>query len=201
MMHRMRRSPISRHVLSACCSAVLLAMVAAEGAAREVRCVPLALEVWRVEDPPAPYAEFCAREPAACALAGDTVVDWEANRSLLERVNRAVNDEITLVPDAPGPSGEECWELPMEGRGDCEDLALEKRRRLVAEGLPSAATTMAIVHHEVQFFPHAVLLVETTRGTWVLDSLRDEVVCWDAVPYRYDRRERPDGRWERYFIR
>ena len=60
---------------------------------------------------------------------------------------------------------------------------------------------MAIVHHEFQFFPHAVLLVETDTGTWVLDNLNDEITCWSAVPYRYERRERPDGLWIRYQVR
>lgn len=147
------------------------------------------------------YADFCAREPVACDLTGAPVVDWEATRSRLERVNRDVNAEIKFVPDRIGEGSEECWEFPTDGTGDCEDFALEKRRRLVAEGVPSAALTMAIVHHEVEFFPHAVLLAETTAGTRVLDNLFDEVVCWDAVPYRYERRERPDGPWERYVIR
>jgi predicted transglutaminase-like cysteine proteinase len=129
------------------------------------------------------------------------VTEFDAVEPLLQRINRAVNAEIALVPDMPGERGEECWEFPARGEGDCEDFALEKRRRLVAEGVPSAALTMAIVHHEVQFFPHAILLAETTRGTWVLDNLHDELVCWDAVPYRYERRERPDGMWERYVVR
>lgn len=116
-------------------------------------------------------------------------------------MNRAVNAGITLVPDRIGEGSEECWEFPVQGTGDCEDFALEKRRKLVARGLPSAALTMAIVHHRGQFFAHAILLAETTRGTLVLDNLFDEVVCWDSVPYRYERRERPDGRWERYIAR
>jgi len=172
-----------------------------EGAARDVRCLPLRLDVWRVEAQPSQYADFCAREPQACALSGEAVIEFAAAKSLLERINRTVNVEIAFTPDFPGDRGEECWEFPAKGAGDCEDFALEKRRRLVAEGVPSAALTMAIVHHEVQFFPHAILLAETTRGTWVLDNLLDEVVCWDAVPYRYERRERPDGMWERYKVR
>jgi predicted transglutaminase-like cysteine proteinase len=173
---------------------------AGEGAARDVRCGPLRLDVWRVEKRPSQYAAFCAREPEACALSGAPVIEFVAVKGLLERINRTVNAEIALVPDYPGERGEECWEFPAKGEGDCEDFALEKRRRLVAEGVPSAALTMAIVHHRVEFFPHAVLLAETTQGTWVLDNLRDEPVCWDAVPYRYERRERPDGMWERYRV-
>lgn len=184
--------------------AVIVGIAAAltgSGLAQDERCPPLQLDVWRIEARPTQYADFCALERDACDLSGAPVVDWEATRSRLERVNGEVNAEVTFVPDRIGEGPEECWEFPTDGTGDCEDFALEKRRRLVAEGVPSAALTMAIVHHEVRFFPHAVLLVETTRGTRVLDNLFDELVCWDAVPYRYERRERPDGTWERYAIR
>ncbi|KAA9005601.1 transglutaminase-like cysteine peptidase [Histidinibacterium aquaticum] len=190
-----------RTAFRAFCLAALMGVSATGGPAREVRCGPLTLALWRVEGQPSQYADFCEREPAACALSGSPVLDWDSAHSALERVNREVNDEITLVPDEPGETSEECWQFPVNGMGDCEDFALEKRRRLVAEGLPSAALTMAIVHHEVQVFPHAVLLAETTRGTWVLDNLSDDILCWDAVPYRYERRERPDGMWVRYAIR
>ena len=184
-----------------CLTIGLLAAIAGEGAAREVRCQPLRLDVQRVEEQPSQYAAFCVREPQACALSGEPTIKYETAKPLLERINRAVNAEVELVPDEPGERGEECWEFPAKGEGDCEDFALEKRRRLVAEGLPSAALTMAIVHHKAQFFAHAVLLAETTRGTWVLDNLLDELVCWDDVPYRYERRERADGMWERYIVR
>ena len=189
---------ISRSVVHGCLALGLLAATVGESVARDVRCGPLRLDVLRVEKQPRQYTAFCAKEPEACALAGEPMIEFTAAEPLLERINKTVNAELAFVPDLPGERGEECWEFPAKGEGDCEDFALEKRRRLVAEGVPSAALTMAIVHHEVQFFPHAVLLAETTRGTWVLDNLQDELVCWDSLPYRYERRERPDGMWERY---
>jgi len=64
--------------------------------------------------------------------------------------------------------------------------------------VPGAALTLAIAFNEVRFFPHAVLLAETTAGTWVLDNLNDDVLCWDSVPYLFTRRERPDGLWLRF---
>ena len=191
---------VTRPVLLGSLTLGLMAASVGDGAARDVRCGPLRLDVWRVEKQPSQYAAFCTREPEACDLSGEPVIEFSAAEPLLERINRTVNAEVAFTPDLPGERGEECWEFPAKGEGDCEDFALEKRRRLVAEGVPSAALTMAIVHHKVQFFPHAVLLAETTRGTWVLDNLVDELVCWDAVPYRYERRERPDGLWERYKV-
>ncbi|MGI1662878.1 transglutaminase-like cysteine peptidase [Palleronia sp. KMU-117] len=155
----------------------------------------------RVEAPPSQYVEFCAREAEACALAGAPLIEWTgAIGWLLDGVNRAVNAEVALVPDWDSIGREELWSFPVHGAGDCEDLALEKRRRLVGAGLPGAALTCAIVFHQVQFFPHAILLAETTTGTWVLDSHYDEVLCWDAVPYIYRLRERPDGQWTRFAL-
>lgn len=163
------------------------------------RCTPLDAPVLRVEPPPTQYVDFCRREPGACRLSGPRILDGsDAMLARLARVNTEVNEEITLVSDPDNLGLEEYWDFPKDCRGDCEDFALEKRRRLVAEGVPSAALTIAFAFHEVQFFPHAVLLAETERGTWVLDNLNDPLMCWDALPYRYTRRERPDGLWTRF---
>jgi predicted transglutaminase-like cysteine proteinase len=186
------------HLLLASLAAGLTAALASAGEVQDNRCGPLRLDVRQTENQPSQYAAFCVKEPEACALSGEPVIEFETAKPLLERINRAVNRDIRFAPDEPGEIGEECWQFPTKGQGDCEDFALEKRRRLVLEGLPSASLTMAIVHHKVQFFPHAILLAETTQGTWVLDNLSDEITCWNAVPYRYERREQPDGTWVRY---
>lgn len=184
-------------------AAWVLAMIALPAQAADwPRCTGLDLPVARVEPPPSQYAAFCARHPDACRLTGAGVLDGGPEMlARLDRVNRTVNAEITLVPDPDRLGREEDWDFPADCEGDCEDFALEKRRRLVAEGVPPAALTMAIVFHELQFFAHAVLLAETTSGTWVLDNLAPGLRCWDALPYRYARRERPDGLWSRFALR
>ena len=184
-------------------AALLAAALLAAGPGRAVPeardCPPLALPVARTEPPPVQYAEFCKRNPDACRLTGPARLDWtRPTITTLARVNLAVNLEVRFLADQECLGVEERWSFPVNGVGDCEDFALEKRRRLVAEGLPGAALTMAIVHHRELFFPHAVLLAETAQGTWVLDNLAPGLVCWDAQPYRYERRERPDGLWDRF---
>ena len=159
----------------------------------------MTLEIASVGPPPGPYAEFCTRSPEACRLEGPEVVAWsDETRLMLERINREVNTEIEFLPDIQNSGSEDRWEFPRDCFGDCEDFALEKRRRLVDAGVPSASLTMAIAFHEVMLFPHAVLLAEADTGTWVLDNMYDEVMCWDAIPYFYTRRERPDGAWSRF---
>jgi predicted transglutaminase-like cysteine proteinase len=192
-----RTRPHLRHVLAAVLTAG--ATMSASPGQGVPRCVAMQLPVAGIVDPPSQYADFCARHPAACRLDGASSIAWtEALHRLLGEVNARVNDEVTFVADMDNLGVEERWDFPQDCRGDCEDFALEKRERLVEGGLPRAALTMAFAFHEVQFFPHAVLLVETSTGTWVLDNLHDEVLCWDAVPYRFTRRERPDGRWLRF---
>jgi len=145
------------------------------------------------------YEDFCQRHPASCILDGELVIEWTVEvRQRFSDVNARVNDEVEFVSDMDNLGVEEDWSFPLDCRGDCEDFVLEKRERLVDLGFPRASLTIAFAFHEVQFFPHAVLLAETTAGTWVLDNLYDEVLCWDAVPYRYTRREQPDGTWIRF---
>jgi predicted transglutaminase-like cysteine proteinase len=178
----------------------LLALALPAGAVP--RCGPLDLDVLRLDPPPSQYTDFCEREPGACAMWGEPVLDWtEERHDTLARINATVNDEIEFVSDQDNLGQEEVWSFPADCRGDCEDFALEKRRRLVALGFPPAALTMAIAFHELELFPHAILLAETTRGTWVLDNLHDDLLCWDALPYRFTRRERPDGLWSRFALR
>jgi predicted transglutaminase-like cysteine proteinase len=159
----------------------------------------MALPVDRVDAAPSQYLDFCGRNPEACRLDGPSVLSWtEALHALLREVNAGVNAEVAFVADMDNLGLEEHWDFPRDCRGDCEDFVLEKRERLVGRDLPRAALTIAFAFHTEQFFPHAVLLAETTRGTLVLDNLHDEVLCWDALPYRYTRRERPDGHWDRF---
>lgn len=157
------------------------------------------LAVARVQPPLSQYVDFCRRHPEACALEGAAVLPGTPEvQALLAEVNAAVNAEIAFMSDPDCWGVEELWSFPDTGVGDCEDYALEKRRRLVAAGLPSAALTMAVVYHREGYFLHAVLLAETEAGTFVLDNLSDALLCWDAPPYRWDLRERPDGQWSRF---
>ena len=188
-------------ILKAVISAGVTLAFVVNGAFAQPRCSALQVPVMRQEAPPSQYVIFCKRNPDECKLIGDAVLQSDPSLyRLLGEVNEAVNKEIEFVSDQDRLGVEENWDFPKDCQGDCEDFALEKRHRLVETGLPSASLTVAIVHHEVQFFPHAVLLVEMDTGTWVLDNLYDEIMCWDAVPYRYERREQPDGQWVRFQI-
>jgi predicted transglutaminase-like cysteine proteinase len=80
------------------------------------------------------------------------------------------------------------WDYPADGKGDCEDYALLKRRMLMAEGLPRQALLMTVVK-ESNGDGHAILTVKTNRGEFVLDNLTDEVKAWNKTPYRFVKRQ------------
>jgi predicted transglutaminase-like cysteine proteinase len=183
------------HILAA----VAAAMLIPQSLAAQPACMPMALGEAGPEAPPAQYREFCDAEPEACRLDGAATMEWTASLfDTLMAVNLAVNTENVVVSDLERTGRMDVWNFPTDCTADCEDFALAKRERLVALGLPRAALTMATALHQTELFPHAVLLAETTEGTWLLDNLYDEVLCWDAAPYLFVTRERPDGLWTRF---
>lgn len=131
--------------------------------------------------PAAPPSPAFAVDPPPPALTS-------ALRAALAEVNARVNRAIRPVKDAA--AGDD-WSLPLaDGRraGDCEDYALEKLRALAARGVPRSALNLAVA-----VTPggesHAVLVVSTADGDFVLDNLSPEVRRWDAVPYAWTKRQ------------
>ena len=171
---------------------------AAEAETKELD-AQLSLPVVSVDDRYQPYADFCRRYPVECDLRGEEVVAFgdDLMRALSE-VNLAVNTEIRFAFDINQYGVEEYWALPSSGYGDCEDLALEKRARLVRSGVPRGALRLAIVFHKRYLNSHCVLTVETSRGTYILDSFTNRVCRWDNTPYNFEVRERVDGLWDRF---
>jgi predicted transglutaminase-like cysteine proteinase len=111
--------------------------------------------------------------------------------SLLNRVNGQVNGAIEQRTDAATYGREDFWNTPLEdGRqtGDCEDYVLEKERALIAAGLPRGALNIGLVTTRWGE-SHAVLLVATSEGEYVLDNLSPWVVTWREAPYRWLRRQ------------
>lgn len=143
------------------------------------------------------YDEFCQNNSGECDLSGpEEVVLTPELFQLLDQVNRTVNHEIAFVNDPEYYGLEEFWTYPQKAQGDCEDFALEKRRRLVMLGVPRGALRMMTAFHRTKFFAHALLSVETDKATLILDQETDELLLWSDAPYIYASRELPDGRWE-----
>jgi predicted transglutaminase-like cysteine proteinase len=111
--------------------------------------------------------------------------------SLLNSVNGQVNGAIEQRTDMANYGREDFWNTPLEeGRraGDCEDYVLEKQRALLEAGMPRRALNIALVTTRWGE-SHAVLLVATSEGEYVLDNLSPWLVTWRQAPYRWVRRQ------------
>ena len=147
---------------------------------------------------PIGHAEFCTTHRAECQP-NIRVVDVEALsegrwKQLLE-VNDAVNAAIIPETDADLYQVAEYWTYP-DGRGDCEDYVLEKRRQLIDDGWDASALLMTVVR-QANGEGHAVLMVRTDRGDLVLDNQDGRVLLWSATPYQFIKRQSQTdaGKW------
>lgn len=169
----------------------LLALADASGALAQTRYGRLdELRTGRVVAGPAGWLNWCMADPGRCAPArqAETLASTASLLALLERVQREVNAAIEPRPEPPG---RDLWRADAAA-GDCEDYALAKRARLQAAGLPAGAVrlaTAALPRGEL----HAVLTVETDRGTLVLDNLARGVVPIRALDYAWLRVEGTQG--------
>jgi len=117
--------------------------------------------------------------------------------SLLGQVNRDVNTKIHPIHDIDQFGFEDYWTLPIATgtmTGDCKDYVLEKRRLLMAAGVPMPALSITLGTTAWGEY-HAVLLINTDQGDYVLDNLSPWVTPWKDVTYKWSKRqsnENPD---------
>ena len=130
----------------------------------------------------------CAANPAEPATITLTSQTWKT----LVRINRQVNSAIKAMTDMEHWGMEDQWGLAEDGLGDCEDYQLIKRRRLVAAGFPRRALRMTVVVDEGGE-AHAVLMVRSDRGDFILDNKRDAVLPWRQTGYIYLQSEGSSG--------
>jgi predicted transglutaminase-like cysteine proteinase len=140
---------------------------------------------------PIGWTEFCAEYASDCATkpleARDVVLTTKAWKELL-RINNLVNDTIKPVTDLEHWGVVERWDYPADGRGDCEDYVLLKRKMLMQAGWPRQALLVTVVRDK-QGDGHAVLTVKTDRGELVLDNQNEEILLWSDTGYRFIKRQ------------
>ena len=149
---------------------------------------------------PIGHYEFCRSHSAECSVKNRrdprvrlTPAKWNE----LVAVNAEVNRQITAATDETVYGRPEVWAYPDKiGEGDCEDLALLKRRDLIKQGWPAGALLITVVRQQ-NGDGHAVLTVLTDRGDLVLDNLNPRVLVWNATNYEYVKRqsEYDSGQW------
>jgi predicted transglutaminase-like cysteine proteinase len=141
------------------------------------------------------WTRFCKQRPEECtvdlselATIALTPQAWKT----LARVNRQVNASIKPMTDHEHWGVADHWDFAEDGYGDCEDFQLVKRQRLVAAGFPRRALRLTAVLDEGGA-PHAVMMVRTDRGDFILDNKRNAVLPWRETGYIYLQREGSAG--------
>ena len=145
--------------------------------------------------PIAAWAEFCERYPAECAVDRTEPASITLTPALwqtINAVNRRINRAVEAVTDQDHWRAADRWDLAEDGRGDCEDFQLLKRRLLVEAGLPRRAMRMTVVIDE-KGEGHAVLTILTSRGDLILDNKTNAVLPWTQTGYTFVKRESQDA--------
>jgi predicted transglutaminase-like cysteine proteinase len=145
--------------------------------------------------PVAAWVDFCRRHPTECAV--DTgepatiTMTAEVWRTILS-VNRRTNARIKPKTDMEHWGIVDRWDFPEDGYGDCEDYQLLKRKLLAERGLSRRAMRMTVVIDDLGE-GHAVLMIRTDRGDYILDNKTSAVLPWRDTGYTYVKREGQDS--------
>jgi len=109
------------------------------------------------------------------------VREWQENlqdfrglsiKAMADRVNDLVNEKRYIL-DSNNWGKSDYWATPVEflqRGGDCEDFAIAKYTALRALGVPEERLRVAIVQDTKKNIPHAVLVVYTENGAYILDN-------------------------------
>jgi predicted transglutaminase-like cysteine proteinase len=147
---------------------------------------------------PIGHATFCAEHRTECGANAEVRPAVELDEDLWQQLvgtNNRLNDEIVPVTDEQHYKVGELWTYP-DGYGDCEDIALAKRRELIREGWDPSTLLMTVVR-ERSGAGHAVLMVRTDRGDLILDNQVGSVRLWNETDYQFIKRQSQEnaGEW------
>ncbi len=147
---------------------------------------------------PIGHYDFCQTYGGECSAQsnGERVKLSRKLWSNVVQINDAVNVMVRPRTDQQMWGREELWSFPVNGEGDCEDYVLEKRRQLMALGVPASALLITVVL-QPNGDGHAVLTMATDLGDFVLDNLESRVLAWNETEYRFLKRQsaRNSGQW------
>ncbi|MDX7950875.1 transglutaminase-like cysteine peptidase [Lichenihabitans sp. Uapishka_5] len=179
-------------------TAALVALVLSCGLAAAQAGTPF-MQTTGITSVPYGWVDFCNRYAGECdgpTLVPVTIPPTAATLRDLDQVNRSVNSSVTSVTDMEHWGVVDRWDYPLDGKGDCEDYVLMKRKVLMDRGLPRQALLVTVVKDHAGE-GHAVLTVKTGKGDLVLDNMTDKVMRWDETGYRFIKRQSGEdqNRW------
>ncbi len=115
------------------------------------------------------------------------VRDWEQKLSRVSRdslkhmaedINLQLN-KVRYISDKNNWGTSDYWATPIEfiqRGGDCEDYAIAKYVALRSLGVPEDRLRIAIVQDTYKNIPHAVLVVYTESGAYILDNQNEKLI-------------------------
>lgn len=198
--------PYASSVLGLLLSTILAALLAFAGGDRAFAGTEGFQAEGRYHGGPKAYRAMCARDPALCAFDRDaarqdgtspaaamTKRHWDQ----LQEINMRINQRLVPRDDIDVYGTSDFW---TAGRfvGDCEDYMIAKKKALIAAGWSADQLLYAVVVGRQTPY-HAVLVVRTDRGDFVLDNLTDRVLPWDVSGYQFVIRQSAadPSRWVR----
>ncbi|MEM9359923.1 MAG: HlyD family efflux transporter periplasmic adaptor subunit [Pseudomonadota bacterium] len=134
--------------------------------------------------------EKCSADSNHCA---HTVNNWlaalERYRLLsplakLQAVNSYAHRAADYTTDSANYRSHDYWATPSEflqGVGDCEDFAIFKYESLLRLGFSQEDVRLVIVKDDRRKLFHAVVAVQITGRTYIMDSLHNQVVTDDHM--------------------
>ncbi len=135
--------------------------------------------------------EICSRYDWACSSSKNNKSLTQSELQIINTVNRRVNRQIREVADQTQYRRADYWTLPNSGGGDCEDFALLKKMELVRVGIaPQRLLLATVLDHNRR--SHAVLVLRTDDGDFVLDNLTNRIKPWRKTNYIFLRMQNPD---------
>ena len=180
--------PVRNHPLRALCASALLAFsVLPQFAAADTFLTPRMMTA-----SPEGSNGLCSRYGWACAVGQvQGQIDADGLR-IATQLNNKVNARVREVSDQSQYRRAEVWTLPTARGGDCEDFALLKKKMLIERGFPANQLLIATVLDRNNA-PHAVLVVRTTDGDYVLDNLTNRVKTWRETGYTFLKMQDPEA--------
>ncbi len=145
---------------------------------------------------PSGAKSLCKDYSWACANTRTSGLPEAREKQIVKAINLRVNRRIRAVSDQNQYGTKEYWTLPMQGSGDCEDFALQKKFELMQNGLDPTKLLIATVL-DTNRSGHAVLVYRSSEGDLILDNVTNRIKSWKETRYLFLRIQDPNhpDRW------
>ncbi len=145
---------------------------------------------------PSGAKSLCKDYSWACANTRTFGLPEAQEKQIVKAINLRVNRRIRAVSDQNQYGTKEYWTLPMQGSGDCEDFALQKKFELMQNGLDPTKLLIATVL-DTNRSGHAVLVYRSSEGDLILDNVTNRIKSWKETRYLFLRIQDPNhpDRW------